>query len=275
MKINKKMCIWIGIVFIISLIVLSFTKPEYITLINIFIAISTGSFLSLYTSIVNYLHEREEFFNNLFFTGIFINSNYEQIRQLILNLDEKSNMKYVINTIEGYAKAVDNIIANVNFAKYSPFFKKSKISQLTNQIQDLYIETERSIVIMTRNIKISGIESEITTLKISSMTHPCRCCTIAEAQLHHSQSNCSKFIEYKTSIENLQNTLKQQDKQTLELLQTLYNNTTTIQDKYLKIMNCLYLKTKNKTRWNETIEVNKKNISESMKKYVEDSINKI
>ncbi len=77
MKINKKMCIWIGIVFIISLIILSFTKSEHTTLINIFIAISTGSFLSLYTSIVNYLHEREEFFDNLFFTGIFINSNYE------------------------------------------------------------------------------------------------------------------------------------------------------------------------------------------------------
>ncbi len=167
-------------------------------------------------------------------------------------------MKYVINTIEGYTKAVDNIIANVNFAKYSPFFKKSKISQLTNQIQDLHIETERSIVIMTRNIKISGIESEITTLKISSMMHPCHCCTIAEEQLQHPQVKCSNFMEYKTSIENLQNTLKQQDKQTFELLQTLYNNTTTIQDKYLKIMNCLYLKTKNKTRWNEAIEANKK-----------------
>lgn len=39
-------------------------------------------------------------------------------------------------------------------------------------------------------------------------------------------------------------------------------------------MNCLHCKTKNKTRWKETINANKKYISETMRKYVEDSINK-
>lgn len=274
MKINKKMCIWLGIIFILSLIALIFTKQEYVTLINVLIAISTGSFLSLYTSIVNYLHERDEFFDNLFFTGAFINSNYEQIKQLILNLDEKSNIKYATDTIDGYAKAINNILTNVNFAKYSPLFEKSKVAKLTEKIRALYFETEQYIVLMVRNIKISNLEIEITSLKINSLASPCNCCTITEAQQLHSKTDCSKYIEYQASVENLQNILMQQKKQTLELLKVLYENTELIQSKYIETMNCLHCKTKNKTRWKETLEANKKHISETMRKYVEDSINK-
>ena len=220
------------------------------------------------------MHEKEEFFDKLFFTGTFINSNYEQIRQLILNLNEKSNIKYTVDAITGYKNSIKNLLTGINFEKFTPFFTNTKTAKLTKQVQALFFETENLIISTIQNIRISNSECEITTLKINSTVSPCLNCTVTERQ-QHSQADCPKLMEYKTTLEKLLKTLDEQTKETISFLKKLYRNTEIIQTEYLKAMNELHRKTKNKTRWKETIEANRKYISETMKDYVEKSINKV
>lgn len=66
MNINKKVSLWLSLIFVISTGFFYFCKNSHPTISEILIAILTGSFVSIVISIINYLHEKEEFLNNLF-----------------------------------------------------------------------------------------------------------------------------------------------------------------------------------------------------------------
>lgn len=272
MNLHKKMCIWLSIVFILSIIIFCFVKHAHPTISNILIAIITGAFISLYTSFVNYLHLKEEFFNNLFFTGTIVNSNYEQIKQLIFNLDETSNLKYAIGSLKGYANLIDNIITTINFDMYSPFLSVLKEKEFVDQVKSIYVSTKKSIIIAIQEMEIAYMNIELAQLKIRSLLHPCSCCNLPDEQ-QLSQSQCPRYIEYQNNINTLNNDIIVLNKYIKDSIKILLENTQNLQSEYINTMNCLHCKTKNKTKWKETIEDNKQYIANTMKEYVKRSIN--
>jgi len=272
MNLHRKMCLYLIGIFVLTILIYVCTKHNHPTLTNIIIAIITGTFLSIYTSLVNYLHEREEFFNNLFFSGIFINSNYEQIKQLIINIDETSNLKYVIDTMKNFSNSINSILMTINFAKYSPFRKKSTEAKLVEQVYNLYSKTTQAVILVTKQIEISNIEANIILLELNSLKNPCSCCASASQQIQ-SHTECVKYADFQNNLKILQDKLTITNNATKELIKNLYQNVENLQSEYLEVMNCLHCKTKNKTKWNEINKFNKNNISINMKNYVKDTIN--
>ena len=273
MNIHRKMCISLSLIFFLSIIVFYIVRSAHPTISNILIAILTGAFLPLYTALVNYLNEREEFFNNLFFTGIFVDLNFEQIKQLIANLNGNSNLKYATKAVENYANTINNIIMNVNFARYSPFLKNSKEAKMVEQIQSIYNLVQKSIIIASSYMECSSLKAEMLALKIHSKIHPCTSCNIPVGQ-RPIASQCSAYIEYEKNVKELDEQFKQQNNVTVNWINAIFQNTTNLQAEYLDIMKCLHCKTKNKTKWEETIKANKEHVAKSMQSYVENSINR-
>jgi len=260
-------------VFFLSIIVFCVVRSAHPTISNILIAILTGAFLSIYTALVNYLHEREEFFNNLFLTGLFINLNFEQIKQLISNLSGNSNLKYASKAIQNYANTINNITMNINFAQYAPFHKNSKEAKMVKQIQTIYHLTQKLIILTSNNMEISNLEAEMLALKLNSKIPPCTFCVIPTEQ-RTSYAQCNTYIEYQKTINELTEQIKQQNNKTINCINTIYQNTIKLQEEYLAVMKCLRCKTKNKTNWEEIIKANKENIAKTMQSYIEDSINR-
>ena len=147
MNINKQVGFWLSLIFIISIGIFYFCKKTHPTMSEMSIAIITGSFISIVISVINYWHEKEEFFNNLFYRGAFIYSDLEQIQQLILNLNETSNLKYAINTLMGYSSSLDSSISNINFANYSPFNIYSKERKTADYVQCLHTVVQQYIIL--------------------------------------------------------------------------------------------------------------------------------
>jgi uncharacterized coiled-coil DUF342 family protein len=273
MNIHRKMCISLSVIFFLSIIAFYIVRSAHPTVSNILIAILTGAFLAIYTALVNYLHEREEFFNNLFLTGLFINSNFEQIKQLIANLSENSNLKYASKAIQNYANTINNITMNINFAQYTPFYNNSKEARMVERIQAIYHLTQKLIVLTSNNMEISNLEAEILVSKLNSKIPPCVSCIIPTEQ-RTSHAQCNAYIEYQKTINELTDKLKQQNIKTINWINTIYQNTISLQTEYLDIMKCLHCRTKNKTNWEEIIKTNKENITKTMQSYIEDAINK-
>lgn len=273
MNIHRKMCISLSVIFLLSIIAFYIVRSAHPTISNILIAILTGAFLAIYTALVNYLHEREEFFNNLFFTGAFVDLNFEQIKQLISNLNGNSNLKYATKAVENYANTISNVIMNVNFAQYAPFLKNSEEAKMVEQIQSIYNSAQKLIIIASNRMECSSLKAEMLALKIHSKIHPCTSCIIPMEQ-RTTASQCSTYIEYEKTIKELDEQFKQQNNEIINWINTIYQNTTNLQVKYLDIMKCLHCKTKNKTKWEETIKANKECVAKSMKSYVENSINR-
>lgn len=272
MNLHRRMCIYLSIIFVLSIIIFCYTQEGYPTISNISIAIITGAFISICTSLVNYLYLKEEFLNNLFFTGLYIDLNYEQIKQLIFNLDETSNLKYAINSLKGYSNSINNLITNTNFNIYSPFISKLEKKQLVDKVQSVYLATNQKIIIAINEIEIAYLNIELAQLKINSLLHPCSCCNIPLEQ-RLPQEQCPKYIEYQNNINFLKEQIILLNKQIKDLIKVLLANTGNIQSEYIEIMNCLKCKTRNKTKWKETINANRQNVSATMKEYVKHSIN--
>ena len=246
MNLHKKMCIGLSIVFILSIIIFCFVKNAHPTISNILIAIITGAFISLYTSIVNYLHLKEEFFNTLFYNGVFINSSYEQIHKLIEKLDSTSNMEPVVNTFQNYADSISKLISNINFTEYSPFFNNSEEAKTVNYIDGLLCHTTLTFIIL-----------EISKIKVQQLSLSKQ--DICERLNHLSEMDLQKIEKQKNQIHNA--------------IDILYKNTKAIQADFLGKMDYLHKKTNNKTRWFEgtrgIVESTEKNIDN----YVKSSIN--
>jgi hypothetical protein len=238
MNINKKVGFWLGLIFIISIGVFYFCKKTHPTMSEMSIAIITGSFISIVIAMINYWHEKEEFFNNLFYRGAFIYSDLEQIQQLILNLNETSNLKYTINTLIGYSSSLDNSISNVNFANYSPFNLCSKEYKTADYVQSLHTIFQQYIIFPI-NI-IQRLNHELHMKKLTNASND--------------------------EIENLQQDIKKE-------ISVLQINTKNLQDDYLKQMNYLHKKTKNRTRWEEGIKAINEFTPNNIKEYVKISIN--
>ena len=246
MNLHKKMCIWLSIIFILSIIIFYFVKHAHPTISNILIAIITGAFISLYTSFVNYLHLKEEFFNTLFYKGVFINSNYEQIHKFIEKLNDTSNMDYVVNTLQNYADALSKLISNINFTEYSPFLNNSKEAETVHYIDGLLCHTTLTFIIL-----------EISKIKVQQLSLS-------------KQGNCERINHL--SEMDLQKIEKQKN-QMHDAIDILYKNTKAIQADFLGKLDYLHKKTNNKTRWIEgtrgIVESTEKNIDN----YVKSSIN--
>lgn len=238
MNINKKVCIWLSLVFIISIVFFYLCKKTHPTISEVLIAIITGAFILIIISIINYFHEKEEFFNNLFYRGAFIYSNLEQIQQFILNLNETSNLKHVANSLVGYSSSLDNLIANINFAKYSPFNKISKECKTVIYIGTLHAAMQQYIILPTHIIDKFCLELSVKSLTSSSND---------EIQL------LKKQIDEEISV--------------------LYKNTKNLQLDYLEQMNFIHETTKNRTRWKEATKAIKEFTQNNIKEYVKNSIN--
>jgi len=238
MNINKKVSFWLCLIFVISTVAFCFCKKTHPTISEVLIAILTGSFVSIMISIINYWHEKEEFFNNLFYRGAFIYSDLEQILQLILNLNETSHLKYTINTLIGYSRSLDKSITNLNFANYSPFNIYSKEYKIANYVQALHTIIQQYIILSVNVIDKLNIELDLK-------------------ELTKAPSN---------EIENLQEQIKQE-------IGVLNENTKNIQADYLDKMNYLHKTTKNRTRWEEGIKAIKEFTPNNIKEYVKNSIN--
>ncbi len=238
MNINKKVSFWLSLIFVISTGFFYFCKNSHPTISEILIAILTGSFVSMVISIINYLHEKEEFLNNLFYRGAFIYSYLEQIKQLVININETSNLKYAINSLVGYSSSLDDLITNINFANYSPINLYSKEYKTANYVQGLYTIIQQYIIFSINIINKLNLDIDLKRL-INLPTH---------------------------EIEKLQKQIKDE-------INTLKKNVENIQADYLKNMNDLHTITTNKIRWKDTIKAIDKFTPENVKEYVKTSIN--
>lgn len=238
MNINKKVGFWLSLIFIISIGIFYFCKKTHPTISEMSIAIITGSFISIVISVINYWHEKEEFFNNLFYRGAFIYSDLEQIQQLILNINETSNLKHVINTLMGYSNSLDNSITNINFANYSPLNIFSKECKTANYVQTLHATIQHYIVMRINIIDRLNLELQLK-------------------ELTNSPNN---------EIEKLQKQIKEE-------IEILNKNAKNLQADYLKQMNYLHKATRNRTRWEEGTKAIKEFTQNNIKEYVENSIN--
>ena len=238
MNINKKVSFWLILIFVISTGFFYFCKNSHPTISEILIAILTGSFVSMVISIINYLHEKEEFLNNLFYRGAFIYSYLEQIKQLVININETSNLKYAINSLVGYSSSLDDLITNINFANYSPINLYSKEYKTANYVQGLHTIIQQYIIFSINIINKLNLDIDLKRL-INLPTY---------------------------EIEKLQKQIKDE-------INTLKKNVENIQADYLKNMNDLHTITKNKIRWKDTIKAIDKFTPENVKEYVKTSIN--
>lgn len=238
MNINKKVGFWLSLIFIISIGIFYFCKKTHPTMSEMSIAIITGSFISIVISVINYWHEKEEFFNNLFYRGAFIYSDLEQIQQLILNLNETSNLKYAINTLMGYSSSIDNSISNINFANYSPFNIYSKERETADYVRYLHTVVQQYIILPINIIDRLNLE------------------------LH---------LKEMTNVPN--NEIEKLRKQIKEEMGILNKNAKNLQGDYLEKMNYLHKKTKNRTRWEEGTKAIKEFTQNNIKEYVKNSIN--
>ncbi|MBQ8460016.1 hypothetical protein IJ541_07935 [bacterium] len=140
MNIHKKTILFFSILFLFSAIICWVFEINDIsaTLSNIFIAIFTNTFIVICTSFVNYFHEKEGFFNNLFFYGIFVNSNIECLKLFLEKINQHKDIGAIYQVISSYYDAIENIIKNINFTIYSPIFSKSKEAKSVACIYNLF-----------------------------------------------------------------------------------------------------------------------------------------
>ncbi len=238
MKINRKIIIYYSIILFLFVILFYITEAIYPTLANIFLSIITGAFIAILMSIINYLYEKEEFFNKLFYDGVFINSCYEQIHIFIEKLNKSSNLDYVDKTLQNYADSLNKLISNIDFNKYSPFLNNSKEAKTVNYIEELlYSTTSKSII-----QEIYHIIVKTTKMKI---------------QL--SEMNSKEIDQYKI--------------QKYIMMDDLSKNTKALQADYLKKMDYLHKKTKNNTRWAESRRGIIKSTEKNIIDYIKSSIN--
>lgn len=271
MNINKRTIIYISILFIISIFIFLFTKNNFPTTSNIFIAIFTSAFIVICTSLINYWHEKETFLNNLFFTGLYLNSSLEQIRQLIVHLDENSDLKKVEQNLSMHSNIIRNIITNINFAQYSPFWKNSEEAKLVNKIWSLYLQIEQTILPQITYITISKNEVEILELKQQKLIHPCSYCNILPESRPNPQ-DCQTLKIYNNNITLLQEKLLQQKNHTNNLIKSLYSLTDSVQTDYVRTMDKLHSISKNKVKWEEALVANKENISKTTPEFVKNKM---
>ena len=271
MNINKRTIIFISILFIISMLVFLLTKNYFPTTSNIFIAIFTSAFIVICTSLINYWHEKETFLNNLFFTGLYLNSSMEQIRQLIVHLDENSDLKKVEQKLSMHSNIIKNIITTTNFAQYSPFWENSKEAKLVTKIHSLYLQIEQTILPQITYITIAKNEIEIIELKQQKIIHPCACCNILPESRPNPQ-DCQNLKIYNDNITLLQGKLLQQKTYTNNLIKSLYSLIDNIQIDYIRTMDNIHSISKNKVRWDEALTANKENISKTIPEFVKNQI---
>ena len=238
MNINKKVSFCLGLIFIISIVIFYFCKQAHPTMSEILITIITGSSVSIIIYIINYWQEKEKFFNNLFYRGAFIYSDLEQIQQLILNLNETSNLKYAINTLIDYSSSLNNSISNINFANYSPFNIHSKEYKTTDYVQNLNTIIQQYIIFPINIIQRLNLE-------------------LYKKELTNAPNN---------EIENLQQNIKKE-------ISVLQMNTKNLQEDYLNQMNYLHKITKNRIKWEEGIKAINEFTPNNIKEYVKNSIN--
>ena len=239
--------------------------------VNIFIAIVTSAFIVICTSLINYWHEKETFLNNLFFTGLYLNSSMEQIRQLIVHLDENSDLKKVEQNLSMHSNIIKNIITTTNFAQYSPFWENSKEAKLVAKIYSLYLQIEQTILPQITYITIAKNEIEILELKQQKIIHPCTCCNILPESRPNPQ-DCQNLKIYNDNITLLQGKLSQQKTYTNNLIKSLYSLIDNIQIDYIRTMDNLHSISKNKVRWDEALTANKENISKTISEFVKNQI---
>ena len=174
----------------------------------------------------------------MFYRGAFIYSYLEQIKQLVININETSNLKYAINSLVGYSSSLDNLITNINFANYSPINLYSKEYKTANYVQGLHTIIQQYIIFSINIINKLNLDMDL-----------------------------KRLINLPTNeIEKLQKQIKDE-------IITLKKNTENIQADYLKNMNNLHTITQNKIRWKDTIKAIDKFTPENVKEYVKTSIN--
>ena len=174
----------------------------------------------------------------MFYRGAFIYSDLEQIQQLILNLNETSNLKYAINTLIDYSSSLNNSISNINFANYSPFNIHSKEYKTTDYVQNLNTIIQQYIIFPINIIQRLNLE-------------------LYKKELTNAPNN---------EIENLQQNIKKE-------ISVLHMNTKNLQEDYLNQMNYLHKITKNRIKWEEGIKAINEFTPNNIKEYVKNSIN--
>lgn len=205
MNLNKKICYWLGFLFITSTVSFYFCEKTYQTISQVLMAILTGSFISIIISIINYWHEKEKFFNNLFHHSVSIYSYLENIKQLILNLNEISNLKYTSDLLIDSSNLLKSSIHNINFRDYSPFNKFSKEFDTIQLVKALCKTFKQNIILPTQSIKVLSIE-----------------------------------LSLKERKNVLENEIKDLQKQIAEAMSTLHTSTELLQADYYKNIQYLY-----------------------------------
>ena len=163
MNLNRKVCCWLGFLFITSTISFYFCEKTHQAMSQVLMAIFTGSFVSIIISIINYWHEKEKFFNNLFHHSVFIYSYLENIKQLLLNSNEISNFKYISRNLINYSKLLESSIHSINFRDYSPFNKSSKEFDTIQLVEGLCTIFNQYIILPIH--KIEALEFSLKELK--------------------------------------------------------------------------------------------------------------
>ena len=255
MNIHKKTILFFSVLFLISAIICWVFEINDIsaTLSNIFIAIFTSTFIVICTSFVNYFHEKEVFFNNLFFYGIFVFANIECLKIFSEKTNQHKDIAAIYQMINLYYDAIENIAKNINFAAYSPIFTKSNEAKSVACIYHLFFKITNNIKQIVNDIKILKIQKEIADLNLQKLK-------ISESYniLDETKQTTSKFEE---EIQNIYINFNSMISQLFEELKDINN-------KYKASLIELHSYTKNKTKLVETISISEEDAIKTIENLV-------
>ena len=255
MNIHKKTILFFSILFLLSAIICLIFENNNIsaTVSNIFIAIFTSTFIVICTSFVNYFHEKEVFFNNLFFYGIFVFANIECLKIFSEKTNQHKDIAAIYQMINLYYDAIENIAKNINFAAYSPIFTKSNEAKSVACIYHLFFKITNNIKQIVNDIKILKIQKEIADLNLQKLK-------ISESNniLDETKQTTSEFEE---EIQNIYISFNSKIIQLFEELKDINN-------KYKASLIELHSYTKNKTKLVETISISEEDAIKTIENLV-------
>jgi len=171
MELHKKSCIWLLIIFISSLVPYFLLAEKLPIISNIFLAIFTGAFVSLCISLINYFHIKRVFLDSLFYQGVFLYKELENIKQLTENIDNDSNYSNIMNFVITYSDEIANIIQKLDFSAFSTFVSFSKESKLVNNVSAIIFQYRLYFIIKILELDNSVRKNEINVIENINSLH--------------------------------------------------------------------------------------------------------
>ena len=171
MELHKKSCIWLLIIFISSLVPYFLLAEKLPIISNIFLAIFTGAFVSLCISLINYFHIKRVFLDSLFYQGIFLYKELENIKQLTENIDNDSNYSNIMNFVITHSDEIANIIQKLDFSAFSTFVSFSKESKLVNNVSAIIFQYKLYFIIKILELDNSIRKNEINVIENINSLH--------------------------------------------------------------------------------------------------------